>query len=230
VKRLRELLQFVHDSLEIAGEEFAEEFLTRWKKGKIEFIFDDLHQIIDESRDGVQRVKTIVQDLKTFSRSSGAEMACQDLVPGLERALNIAHNEVKYKAEVVREFDEAPAVRCNMQKLEQVFVNLLVNAAQAIDEPMGTITVRLRDLANGHVELQVADTGRGMPQEVRKKIFDPFYTTKDVGQGTGLGLSISYRIIRDHGGTINVDSEPGRGTTFSIMLPVDGPGTEPKGN
>jgi len=132
-------------------------------------------------------------------------------------------NEIKYKAEVVREYDaELPRVPCLPAQINQVVMNLLVNAAQAIDE-RGIITVR-----SGHdadwAWIEVADTGRGMSPEVKKRIFDPFYTTKPAGQGTGLGLSISYDIVSKHGGHIDVTSEPGRGTTFRLWLPLKGEG------
>ncbi len=137
----------------------------------------------------------------------------------MESTLNVVWNELKYKAEIVRELGQIPEVECIVAQVNQVFMNLLVNAAQAIEQ-MGRITIRSGQ-ANDHVWFEVADTGRGMPEEVKKRIFEPFYTTKPVGKGTGLGLSISYDIIvKKHGGRFDVTSEVGKGTCFRIWLPI----------
>ncbi len=159
--------------------------------------------------------------MKDFSRVDQAEWQEADLNAGIECTLNVVWNELKYKAEVVREYDPAlPRVPCLAAQINQVVMNLLVNAAQAIAE-RGTITVR-----TGHDDalawIEVADTGVGMPPEVQRRIFDPFYTTKPVGKGTGLGLSISYDIVARHGGRIEVTSAPGAGTTFRVSLPLAG--------
>ena len=188
-----------------------------------DYLKTDISDLIRESRDGLERVSKIVADLKDFSRLDQAEWQEADLNAGIECTLNVVRNEIKYKAEVVREYDaELPRVPCLPAQINQVVMNLLVNAAQAIDE-RGIITVR-----SGHdadwAWIEVADTGRGMSPEVKKRIFDPFYTTKPAGQGTGLGLSISYDIVSKHGGHIDVTSEPGRGTTFRLWLPLKGEG------
>ena len=184
----------------------------------LEFLSEDLPDLLRETRDGLDRVTKIVRDLKDFSRvdtTDAWELA--DLVAGLESTLNIVQNEVKYKATIERALVALPAVVCRPSEINQVFMNLLVNAAQAIPE-RGVIR-----LASGfddeQVWIEVADTGKGMTTEVRNRIFEPFYTTKPVGEGTGLGLSLSYTIVQKHQGRIDVDSEPGRGTTFRITLP-----------
>ena len=184
-----------------------------------DYLKTDLVDLIRESRDGLERVRKIVSDLKDFSRVDQAQWQDADLNAGIECTLNVVWNELKYKAEVVREYDPAlPRVPCLAAQINQVVMNLLVNAAQAIAE-RGTITVR-----TGHDDalawIEVADTGVGMPPEVQRRIFDPFYTTKPVGKGTGLGLSISYDIVRKHGGRIEVRSEPGQGSCFRVCLPV----------
>jgi signal transduction histidine kinase len=174
--------------------------------------------LIAESMDGAARVRRIVQDLRDFSRPGDSEWTSVDLHTCIDSTLNVVWNEIKYKAEVVREYGELPLVECLPFQLNQVFLNLLVNAAQAIPE-RGTIT--LRTTCNGdHVSIAVADSGIGMPPEVRDRIFDPFFTTKPIGKGTGLGLSVAYGIIEKHGGRIDVDTAPGKGTTFTITLPV----------
>lgn len=141
-----------------------------------------------------------------------------DLAVGIESTLNIARNETKYKADIVRSFAQIPQVECVPSQINQVFMNLIVNAAQAI-EGRGTITITTRDEVDS-VVVEVADTGPGISAEVISRVFEPFFTTKDVGKGTGLGLSLSYSIIENHHGSIEVESELGKGTTFRIRLPV----------
>lgn len=187
----------------------------------IDYLRDDVRDIIAESSEGVQRVKRIVQDLKDFSRQEAAEWQMADLHKGLESTLNIVHNEIKYKADVVREYGDLPEVECVPSQLNQVFMNLLINAAHAIEQ-RGTITVRTGE-ADDEVWVEVADTGQGIAPENLKHIFDPFFTTKPVGKGTGLGLALTYGIVQKHGGRIEVDSEPGRGTRFRVWLPVTQP-------
>lgn len=185
---------------------------------EFDFIKDDLTQLIQESRDGLGRVRKIVADLKDFSHVDRAEWHDADLNAGIESTLNVVWHELKYKVEVVREYGQLPLVPCIAAQINQVIMNLLVNAAQAIDEK-GKITLRTGCDADS-VWLEVEDTGRGMSPEVQKRIFEPFYTTKPVGKGTGLGLSLSYDIIRKHGGQIDVRSELGKGTCFRVALPL----------
>jgi two-component system, NtrC family, sensor kinase len=191
------------------------------KRLKIDRILDDAHQLIAESQEGAGRVRRIVQDLKSFSRVDQAETALIDLNEALETTINIAWNELKYVADLKRELGDIPKVKCFPQQLNQVFLNLLVNAAHALGETRGQITVRTEQ-DDESVLVKISDTGCGMPDDVQKRIFEPFFTTKEVGKGTGLGLSISYDIIKKHGGSIEVESEVGRGTTFTVRLPVEG--------
>lgn len=186
----------------------------------IDFVKRDLADLLAESREGVNRVRKIVQDLKDFSRV-GAEDEWQwaDLHAGLESTLNIVWNELKYKTTVVREYGALPQVHCLPSQLNQVFMNLLVNAAQAIPEK-GTITVRT-GVQGDEVWVEVEDSGCGIPPDQLSRIFDPFFTTKPVGKGTGLGLSVSYNIVRKHGGRIEVRSEVGKGTAFRVWLPIE---------
>lgn len=188
----------------------------------LDFLRDDLPSLLLESQDGLNRVTKIVQDLKDFSRVDQAERQLANLNEALESTLNVVWNEIKYKAEVIRQLGNIPEVECVPAQINQVFMNLLVNAAHAIEQ-RGTITLR-SGCEGGEVWFEIADTGKGITPEVRNRIFEPFYTTKPVGQGTGLGLSISYDIIvKKHGGRIDVESEPGRGTTFRICLPLRPP-------
>jgi len=185
----------------------------------LDYLKEDLAALVRESRDGLDRVKKIVQDLKDFSRvDSSPEWQKADLHRCIDSTLNVVWNEIKYKAEVVKEYGALPEVECLPSQLNQVFMNLMVNAAHAIAEK-GTITITTGvegDLA----WVSVADTGAGIAPENLRRIFDPFFTTKPVGKGTGLGLSVSHNIVAKHGGRLEVESEPGRGTTFRVSLPV----------
>ncbi len=185
----------------------------------LNFLREDLTSLVEESREGITRVKEIVQDLKDFAHVGETEREVVDLHEGLDSTLNIVWNELKYKAEVVKEYGDLPRVECVPSQINQVFMNLLVNAAQAIDG-FGTITVRTAAAGCEHVWVEIADTGKGIEPSDLKRVFDPFFTTKPVGRGTGLGLSLSYNIVRQHGGTIDVRSEVGVGTSFRVTLPV----------
>lgn len=184
----------------------------------LEFILQDSHDLIEESLQGMERIRKIVADLKDFAHPGNKEQEFADINRLLDSTLNIARNELKYKASVIREFGELPQIECYPQKLGQVFLNLLVNAAQAM-ETRGEIRITTQSLDDS-VEIQIADTGSGIPVENLTKVFDPFFTTKAVGQGTGMGLNISYQIIQEHQGAIDVASKMGEGTVFTIALPV----------
>ncbi|WP_175731519.1 histidine kinase [Burkholderia ambifaria] len=184
----------------------------------LDYVRDEIATLIDESIDGALRVRRIVQDLRDFSRPGSGEWCVADIHAGLESTLNVVHNELKYKADIVREYGDVPPVECLPSQLNQVFMNLLVNAAHAIPD-RGVITIRTSS-DDEQVSIAISDTGTGMTPDIVRRIFDPFFTTKPVGQGTGLGLSVSHGIVERHRGTIDVTSEPGRGTTFRIRLPI----------
>lgn len=203
-----------------------DELREKREKLDIDFILGDLPQLLDESREGIERVTRIVQDLKEFSHVGRNEtMRPTDLVKGLESTLNIVWNDLKYKAKVEKIYGEMPAVECLPSEINQVFMNLLINAGQAIAE-RGVIT-----LACGHENdeawVSIADTGCGIPEDALGRIFEPFFTTKPVGRGTGLGLAISYRIVEKHHGRIEVQSTVGQGTAFRVVLPVRQPERAP---
>ncbi|GBD95321.1 MAG TPA: GHKL domain-containing protein [Nitrospirae bacterium] len=188
------------------------------RKLKLDYIFEDIEELIKESVDGAERVKKIVQNLKTFSRVDGAEHRHANINECIESTLNIVRNELKYKAVVEKEYGEIPLTKCYPQQLNQVFVNLLVNAAQAI-EKQGIIKIRTWN-GDAFICVSISDTGQGIPEEKLNRIFEPFFTTKDVGEGTGLGLSITYDIVKKHKGEITVESEVGKGSTFTVKIPV----------
>ncbi len=189
-------------------------------KQQIDLVFlkTDVLDLLNESHEGASRVKKIVQDLKDFSHAGGAdEWQWANLHDCLDSTLNIVNNEIKYKARVVKAYGDIPRAWCLPHQLNQVFMNLLVNAAHAIEKE-GAITVRT-GTENGSLWVEVSDTGQGISPEHANKIFDPFFTTKPVGKGTGLGLSVSYSIVKKHQGEIKVDSRVGEGTTFRVVLP-----------
>lgn len=216
-------------------EGYLDQLLSRLKAGaapvaadddELRELIDDVPALLAETREGLARVRKIVQDLKDFSRGGDQDAwEWADLNAAIQTTLNIAGNEIRYKARVERDFGLLPEVRCLPSQLNQVLLNLVVNAAQAIDRD-GVIRVSTA-LIDGLVRIEVTDNGCGIPDALRDRVFEPFFTTKPVGQGTGLGLSLSYAIVRKHHGSIEVRSEPGVGTTFSIILPVTQP--EPAG-
>ncbi|WP_321369661.1 ATP-binding protein [uncultured Desulfuromusa sp.] len=204
---------------EVGSSEVLDQHQKLRKEQKISYLLEDIVDLIDESRDGAVRVKDIVQNLKSFSRVDQTKFTQADINDCLESTLAIAMNEIKYKASVEKDFGEIPLISCYPQQLNQVFLNILVNAAQAIEEK-GVIGIRTRHEDN-LVKITISDNGSGIPESIKEKIFEPFFTTKEVGKGTGLGMSISYDIIKEHKGQIKVDSELGQGTTFTIELPLD---------
>jgi signal transduction histidine kinase len=198
--------------------EAAREHVRQVKKDiDFEFLLDDITSLLSESRDGLQRVTGIVRDLKTFSHADEAERQLANLESGVESTLRVVWNELKYKAEVVKEFAGIPPIMCYPSQLNQVFMNLLVNASHALEDK-GKITIRT-GFDDQQVWIEVQDTGRGIPPENLTRIFAPFFTTKPVGKGTGLGLSLSYDIVKKHLGHIDVQSVVGQGSSFTVFLP-----------
>lgn len=185
-----------------------------------EFLKLDVRDLLKESSAGIVRVKKIVQDLKDFSHVDQPEWLWADLHQGIDSTLNIVHSEIKYNAEVFKEYGAMPPVECMASQLNQVFMNMLVNASHAIGENnYGKIIIRTGTEDN-MVWVEFADTGKGIAPENMKRIFDPFFTTKPVGKGTGLGLSLSFGIVEKHNGRIEVKSDVGIGTVFRIWLPI----------
>ncbi|OEZ54338.1 ATP-binding protein [Duganella sp. HH105] len=191
------------------------------QQADLEFLKEDVTDLVRESMDGLKRVKDIVQALKDFSHVGETEWQVADLHHGLDSTLNIVANEIKYKARVDKQYGTLPPVTCLASQLNQVFMNLLVNAAHALRE-LGVITLRT-GAADGWVWIEVGDNGCGIAPENLNRIFEPFFTTKPVGSGTGLGLSLSYGIVNRHGGRIEVASVVGQGTRFTVHLPVQPP-------
>ncbi len=190
---------------------------------ELDYLIGDIPLLMQESREGIVRVRKIVQDLKDFSRVDATqEWQWANLHDGINSTLNIVNNELKYRADVVREYGDIPDIECLPSSLNQVIMNIVINGAHAITGERGRITIRTGSDAD-QVWIEISDTGTGISKEHMAKIFDPFFTTKPIGTGTGLGLSLSYGIIQKHKGRIEVDSELGRGTTFRIWLPIRHP-------
>ena len=183
----------------------------------LDYLRGDIPQLIAESREGLSRVKGIIQDLKDFSHADEHKWEVADLHRGLDSTLNIIWNELKYHCTVHKEYGEIPRIYCMPSQLNQVFMNLLVNAAQAITDK-GDIRITTGH-GQGEVWVEIADSGQGIAPELLNRLFEPFFTTKPVGKGTGLGLSISQNIVSKHGGRIDVSSEVGKGSVFRICLP-----------
>jgi signal transduction histidine kinase len=190
------------------------------QQANVAFILSDMDSLIVESMDGIDRIKKIVADLKTFVRCDQGIISDIDLRTIMDSAVNILWNEIKYKVDLIKQYEEISPVKCNPQQIGQVFINMLMNALHAIPEK-GRITIRSY-MKDTHVCIAISDTGTGIPESIINKIFNPFFTTKDAGKGTGLGLSISYDIIANkHHGSIEVKTREGEGTTFIISLPVE---------
>ncbi len=204
----------------LVGTPVAAQLAALREEVELDYLKDDVPTLMAESREGITRVRKIVQDLKDFSHvDARQEWQWTDLHKGIDSTLNIVNNEIKYKAEVRRHYGALPEVQCLASEVNQVFMNLLVNAAHAIDKERGTITIRT-GTEGDWVWIEVEDDGCGVPRDNLTRIFDPFFTTKPVGKGTGLGLSLSYGIAKKHGGLLSVQSEVGRGTCFRLTLPV----------
>ncbi|MDR7296242.1 signal transduction histidine kinase [Pelomonas aquatica] len=193
---------------------------------ELQFLKEDIPELMRESKQGIARVRQIVQDLKDFSRvDSAQDFEWANLHRGIDSTLNIVASEIKYKADVVKEYGDIPDIECLPSQLNQVVMNLVVNAAHAMGDAHGRIVIRT-GTEGDQVWLEVADDGSGIPPDTLTRIFEPFFTTKPVGKGTGLGLSLSYGIVQKHQGRIEVDSVVGRGTTFRVTLPIRRPAVE----
>ncbi|MBI9077103.1 MAG: response regulator [Desulfatibacillum sp.] len=185
----------------------------------LEYILGDTGELIQDCREGTERIKKIVNDLKDFAHPDEDEIKPADINQGLESTLNVVWNEIKYKAEVEKDLGDLPLVECYPHRLNQVFMNILVNAAQSIEDK-GEIKIQTR-AEGSHVVIKIQDNGKGISEAHLAKIYDPFFTTKEVGKGTGLGLNMAYNIITNHGGTIKAESTVRKGTTFTIRIPVN---------
>jgi len=227
IKDLKKYYQAVHEFIEETDQSSAKPIRRKAKRivelgenlGIVE-IMEDIESLSIESINGAKRAKDIVINLKNFSRPGETKPSMADINEGIESTIAIVWNEIRYHIKINKELGDLPLISCRSQELNQVVLNLLLNAAQAMKEP-GNIWIRSRS-KNGFVEIEVEDEGEGIPPENISKIFDPFFTTKPVGKGTGLGLSISYGIVQRHNGEMLVDSTPGKGSKFTVRIPNEG--------
>jgi signal transduction histidine kinase len=218
-KLVTNLKETIRENLSSAIEKQLEQIASLEDEADIDFILEDIMDLISDCKEGTSRIKKIILDLKDFAHPGEDKIQFADINDGIGTTLNVVWNELKYKATVNKELGKLPMVECYPQKLNQVFMNLFVNAAQAI-EKQGEISITTM-ADNGFVEIKIEDTGSGIDKKNLDRIFDPFFTTKDVGKGTGLGLNVAYNIIKKHNGTIDVKSQIGKGTVFKIRMPVN---------
>jgi len=220
-QQLTTMLDAYREVEQLLGESETTMALQRLREHtELEFLREDIPILIEESKDGIGRVAQIVKDLKDFSRADSTQQwQWANVQQGIDSTLNIVASELKFKADVVKRYQPLPEIECLPSQINQVILNLVINAAQAMGPERGTITLCTAQHDNW-VCIEVTDTGAGIAPENVQKIFDPFFTTKPVGQGTGLGLSLSYGIVKKHGGEITVSSQVGVGTTFRVQLPI----------
>jgi signal transduction histidine kinase len=185
-------------------------------------LLEDMDTLLKDGVHGIDQISEIVINLKNFSRLDRARVTEFSLQEGLNSTLLLARNLLKNTVEIRQEHQDVPKIQCSPSQINQVFLNIISNAAQAMAERAGKGVITLRTMREGSdmVRVEIQDNGSGIPKDVLPRIFDPFFTTKPIGKGTGMGLSISYKIIQQHGGMILVDSEQGAGTVFSILLPI----------
>lgn len=208
------------DCLPLECQKKIEEIEAIQKEMEIDYLLEDAIDLIGDCRQGTDRIKAIVTDLKAFAHPGDETMQSTDINQGLVTTLNVVNNELKYKAQLHTQLGQIPYVTAIAQQLNQVFMNILLNAAQSIDK-QGEISVKTQKVS-GFVEIIISDTGCGIPENDLERIFDPFFTTKAVGKGTGLGMHIAQDIIQKHHGDLQVQSQVGKGTTFTIRLPAAG--------
>ena len=219
LERLKECL-FAYEQLTLPVDA-AEQIVALKRQIDYEHLIGDLDSILSDCSVGAERIRDVVQNLRLFSRLDEAEIKRVDVHDGLEATVRLLSKYFKSgHVTLRREFAELPLINCYAAQLNQVWMNLLVNAAQAIGDESGEVSITTT-CDEASVTIQISDTGKGIPAENLKTIFDPFFTTKPIGEGTGLGLSISHGIIEQHGGTITAASTLNRGTTFTVVLPID---------
>ena len=219
VKDLFDVINLYETAEESIPADIKEKIENLKKEIDLDFIKDDVNDLIKSCKEGTERTKNIVLDLKNFSRMEEMVLTQFDIPKEIDTTLNILNNKYKNRITVIKNYaPDTPKIEAYGGQLNQVFMNILDNAQDAI-EGSGTLTINTYK-EDENVKIEFIDTGSGIPEENLKKIFDPFFTTKQVGKGTGLGMSISYRVIKDHNGTIEVESELGKGTKFTVTLPI----------
>ncbi|MCB9493819.1 MAG: response regulator [Desulfobacteraceae bacterium] len=220
-----ELLLELNSKGEVPVVENIDEIKNFLKEIDINFLIEDIPDLLNDCIEGTNRISKIVTDMKNFAHPGSDTAKLADINNCIDSTLNVIWNDIKYKASVIKNYGQIPSIYCFPQKLNQVFMNIVLNASQAIEEK-GVISIKTY-LKNSHIIIEITDNGQGIPPENLPKIFDPFFTTKPIGKGTGLGLNVAYNIIKMHNGTINAKSKLGKGTLFLISLPIK---SKPTGN
>tara|TARA_B100000446_G_C10544790_1_gene338126 strand:+ start:451 stop:1395 length:945 start_codon:yes stop_codon:yes gene_type:complete len=220
---IEDIQEFINEMQTTINSDLSlEEIKSTWEKSiqkyDLIFLLEDFTDLSNETSEGLERVKQIVADLRTFSREDTAEKVIVDINDTLRAAINILENQTKYHAKITTDYSDIPKILGFSGKLNQVFTNLISNANQAVDDN-GSINISTKT-TNKWILISVADNGHGITDENLKQLFTPFFTTKPIGEGTGLGLSISHGIIKEHGGNILVSSQPEVGTTFTVQIPL----------
>jgi len=220
---IEDIQEFINEMQTTINSDLSlEEIKSTWEKSiqkyDLIFLLEDFSDLSNETSEGLERVKQIVADLRTFSREDTAEKVIVDINDTLRAAINILENQTKYHAKITTDYSDIPKILGFSGKLNQVFTNLISNANQAVDDN-GSINISTKT-TNKWILISVADNGHGITDENLKQLFTPFFTTKPIGEGTGLGLSISHGIIKEHGGNILVSSQPEVGTTFTVQIPL----------
>ena len=220
LSRLDKFIHFVEDEfLANYDQNRRKIYDEKKKKDKLDFIIKDGNELISESSEGIQRVREIVESLKGFSGIDQAEKQAVGINSCVELTLSLISNELKEKKNIRTDFSDLPLIECTPHKLNQVFLNIILNALHAIEDN-GEVAIRTNcDQKNIYVVIQ--DTGVGISEHEMARIFEPFFTTREVGSGKGLGLSMSYDIMKEHGGEIEVESLLGKGSTFTIIIPIN---------
>lgn len=214
---LSRYFHFYQEHLPSQGESIE---MNRARADKLKFIETDAQDIFTDLMDGIERVEHIVSDLKSFARSKSTDLELNDVNESIQSAVRITNSQVKYSCEVELDLQELPLCYCNLNELSQVFINMIINASDAV-EGRGNIHISSVH-QGGWITCKVVDNGKGIPESEISKVFTPFYTAKEVGKGTGLGLSVSYGIVESLKGTISVQSIVGKGSCFTIKIPVLG--------
>jgi len=219
VARFREMLLFYRSASggDDTLSQFRKEAGQKWESLRIDRIMADVGELIAQSLEGAERVGKIVSDLKGFSHIDDGEEMPVDINSEIDKTLRVASYEMPEGAEIARDFEPLPAFTCNPALLCQVFLNLILNAAQSRRGPL-RLSISTEE-HNGEIAVTFSDNGSGIPEEIRSRIFEPFFTTKEVGAGKGLGLTVAYEIVTAYHGTITVESEQGKGACFTIRLP-----------
>lgn len=215
------LISFIQQESDNLPKAIQENLTELIEEEDIEFIQEDLPELMEDTAEGLTRVRNIVANLRRFSRTQSTERSLANLNEGIESTLKLLHSELKSGVNIELNLQSVPDISCNPNELNQVFLNLIINAKQATtDQAQPSIEVTSQVLES-QIVITIRDNGCGMSTETQEKIFVPFFTTKAVGEGTGMGLAIAYGIIQDHHGEILVNSAEGQGTTFTVKLPIN---------